>query len=221
MSLWYAAGSAGAFGSAAAPEPRHAVRVVEYLPSDDSHPRQPEREDVEELRSCDEHEQEADGRYDHHGAEVRLQDDRPGYQPDDQRRQERPSHEQLDTPCREVKPHRDQEHGGELCELPRLEVERPEGDPPVGALDGLEQEDRQQGDEDDEAEHGGERPVVPPYPVVDKRKHHRDGHAHREVHSLSLHEVELVVVRAAALDLARAEENDKAQSHENRDDQAK
>ena len=171
-------------------------------------------------RSGHEHQQKADRAYDHDGSEVRFEKYRQGKNTDYDGRPERAAHEQLDLPSETVHPHGNHYDRGELGELARLQTQRPERDPAVGAVDRAKAENHPQENEHRRVEQHRQNPVVAPDAVVEPRRERRDREACAEIHELPLHEEVRVVMQTHGVGLARAGENNKAQRHENRDNQA-
>ena len=130
--------------------------------------------------------------------------------------------EPLNPPADAVQHHGRGDHDKYLGELARLQVHRTDGYPAERTVDRApaergEHEKKKNGD--DSVRGPCDARYVAPAPVVDHRRRRRDQDTGADVGDLALEEEVRVLGQAYAVRFACAEENDKPQCHESRDNQ--
>ena len=128
--------------------------------------------------------------------------------------------EKLDAPACDVQPGRKQYDYRGLRKLARLQPERAQRYPAIGSVDRSEAENAPKQDEYDDVEEHRQRPMLPPDAIVNPCSEGRHQQPRAKIHELALHEEIGIAMQTHCVRLARAGENDKAQRHENRDNQA-
>ena len=198
----------------------HTVRRIGDLPDKQGKPQTEKRSHVPESGAGNEHQHESDRTDNHNRAEIGLKENRQG--------QERyynygdcGSVTECFNPRRNaVEPYADGKNSRKLSEFSRLKIYRPEGDPSLGTLDRIVAEDKQQGQYDTDKQCRRQPPVIPPVAVIEHRDRNRQNQARKNKHALSLHEEERIMIAQGRAYFTRAEKNNQAQRHEQRDNQA-
>ena len=205
-------------------EPRHAarpaVRVEPHKRHDHSKPREAKQDQMPDLRPCQEHQREPNGKHHHGRPVVRLQDKQHRDGADNCARCHRAAQEARNPEPRPLKPHRHAQDGRQLRQLAGLKAhghaEPLEVEPPVRPVDLGEGEHHPQQHKNRHEKRYREPFPVAPVVVVEhnRRRHHKQGHD--KPHRLALHEEVRVVVERQPPGAAGARKHHDADRHERR-----